>query len=72
MKVPHADDAYYAGLRGDDFLLVARAQDAMTHGYTRAFLGSAVVFTAGLLVAALTIDAGPQERTGPERPQGGS
>jgi hypothetical protein len=39
----------------------------MTHGYTRAFLGSAAVFTA-----ALTIDAGPQERTGPERPRGGS
>jgi hypothetical protein len=67
VKVPHADDAYCAGLRGGDFLLVARAQDAMTHGYTRAFLGSAAVFTA-----ALTIDAGPQERTGPERPRGGS
>ncbi|MEV5728730.1 MFS transporter [Streptomyces pharetrae] len=68
-RLPHAGTAHRAGLRAHDPTLVAHAQDALTYGYTRAFLGSAAVFTAALLLACLTVDAGPQERTEPGSPQ---
>ncbi|MFI2437044.1 MFS transporter [Streptomyces sp. NPDC018693] len=69
-RVPHADAAYYTGLRDRDHVLATQAQAAMTHGYTRAFLGSAAAFTAALLIASLTINTGPQDRTVPDSPQG--
>jgi EmrB/QacA subfamily drug resistance transporter len=60
-RLPHAGDAYFAGLRRHDFALVERAAEAMTHGYTRAFIGSGLVFLVAMAIAALAINAGKQE-----------
>ncbi|MFE6161280.1 MFS transporter [Streptomyces sp. NPDC056486] len=58
-RLPHADDAYFVGLRTHDAELVTHAQDALTHGYTSAFVASALVFLAAALIAA--VFAGSQD-----------
>ncbi|XES00203.1 hypothetical protein HEP87_58750 [Streptomyces sp. S1D4-11] len=42
---------------------MAKAGDALTHGYTMAFLAAAVMFLTGLLVTAFAINAGKQQHT---------
>ncbi|MFB6519842.1 MFS transporter [Streptomyces sp. NPDC056401] len=61
-RLPRADEAYFSGLRTYDAELVARAQEAMTYGYTRAFTGGALVFATAALIVAVVNDAG---RPGP-------
>ncbi|MFE3824916.1 MFS transporter [Streptomyces sp. NPDC059092] len=60
-RLPHADEAYFSGLRTHDGALVIRAQEAMTYGYTRAFIVGALVFAAAALIMAVVVDAGKQE-----------
>ncbi|MFJ3801097.1 MFS transporter [Streptomyces sp. NPDC090088] len=56
-KVPDAATTLYRGLAAQDFGLVARAADALTHGYTVAFAAAAAMFLAGLLVTAAAATA---------------
>ncbi|MCX5095226.1 MFS transporter [Streptomyces sp. NBC_00365] len=60
-KLPEAAGSLYRGLATKDFALVTKAGDALTHGYTMAFVAAAVMFLAGLLVTAFAIDAGKQQ-----------
>lgn len=62
-KLPEAAGSLYRGLATKDFALVAKAGDALTHGYTMAFVAAAAMFLAGLLVTALAINAGKQQHT---------
>jgi EmrB/QacA subfamily drug resistance transporter len=62
-KLPEAAGSLYRGLATKDFALVAKAGDALTHGYTMAFVAAAVMFLAGLVVTAFAIDAGKQRHS---------
>ncbi|MFD7477634.1 MFS transporter [Streptomyces sp. NPDC059837] len=62
-KLPEAAGSLYQGLASKDFALVAKAGDALTHGYTMAFVAAAVMFLAGLVVTAFAIDAGKQRHS---------
>ncbi|MCX4459381.1 MFS transporter [Streptomyces sp. NBC_01728] len=62
-KLPEAAGSLYRGLATKDFALVAKAGDALTHGYTMAFVAAAAMFLAGLLVTAFAIDAGKQQHS---------
>ncbi|MCX4697277.1 hypothetical protein [Streptomyces sp. NBC_01373] len=57
--VDHQD----TGLATEDFPLVAKAGEALTHGYTMAFVAAAVTFLAGLAVMFLAVNAGRQQPT---------
>lgn len=61
-RLPHASERYFDGTRRHDPDLVARAVDAMTHGYSWAFVCSSLVFLAAMLVAVLAVTAGPRSR----------
>ncbi|RJK97165.1 MFS transporter [Vallicoccus soli] len=66
--LPQADVAFFQGLATQDLALVGRAADALTDGYTRAFLvGSAMVVVALLLTLA-AVNARRQEVA----PEGGT
>ncbi|MFE6481636.1 MFS transporter [Streptomyces sp. NPDC057757] len=60
-ELPEAASSLYRGLATKDFTLVAKAGDAVTHGYTMAFAAAAVLFLAGLLVTAFAVNAGRQQ-----------
>ncbi|MFF4729971.1 MFS transporter [Streptomyces mirabilis] len=62
-KMPEAAGSLYRGLATKDFALVAKAGDAVTHGYTMAFVAAAAMFVAGLLVTGFAINAGRQQHT---------
>ncbi|WP_455907982.1 DHA2 family efflux MFS transporter permease subunit [Streptomyces mirabilis] len=62
-KMPQAAGSLYRGLATNDFALVAKAGDAVTHGYTMAFVAAAAMFVAGLLVTGFAINAGRQQHT---------
>ncbi|MFE2519106.1 MFS transporter [Streptomyces mirabilis] len=62
-KLPEAAGSLYRGLATKDFALVAKAGDAVTHGYTMAFVAAAAMFLAGLLVTGFAINAGRQQHT---------
>ncbi|MEU9290884.1 MFS transporter [Streptomyces sp. NPDC048275] len=59
-KLPQAASALYRGLAVKDFPLVARAGEALTHGYTMAFVAAGVVFLAGVAVMFAAVNAGKQ------------
>ncbi|WP_431045934.1 DHA2 family efflux MFS transporter permease subunit [Streptomyces sp. P1-3] len=62
-KLPKAASALYRGLATEDFGLVARAGEALTHGYTVAFAAAGAMFLAGLAVTVLAVNAGRQRHT---------
>ncbi|MFF7927901.1 DHA2 family efflux MFS transporter permease subunit [Streptomyces mirabilis] len=62
-KLPQAAGSLYRGLATNDFALVAKAGDAVTHGYTMAFVAAAAMFVAGLLVTGVAINARRQQHT---------
>ncbi|WP_371548446.1 MFS transporter [Streptomyces sp. NBC_00554] len=62
-KLPEAATALYRGLATKDFTLAARAGEAVTHGYTLAFVAAAGMFLAGLAVTAFAVTAGKQQHT---------
>ncbi|MFD9329666.1 MFS transporter [Streptomyces sp. NPDC060065] len=61
-KLPEAATALYRGLATKDFALTARAGEAVTHGYTLAFVAAAGMFLAGLAVTAFAVTAGKQQQ----------
>ncbi|WP_405925049.1 MFS transporter [Streptomyces sp. NBC_00035] len=63
-KLPEAATALYRGLATEDFTLAARAGEAVTHGYTMAFVAAAGMFLAGLAVTAFAVTAGKQHTEG--------
>jgi EmrB/QacA subfamily drug resistance transporter len=60
-QLPEAAGSLYRGMATKDFALVAKAGDAVTHGYTVAFAAAAGMFLAGLAVTALAVNAGKQQ-----------
>ncbi|MEU0069800.1 MFS transporter [Streptomyces sp. NPDC006332] len=60
-KLPEAASSLYRGLATKDFGLVSKAGEALTHGYTMAFVASGAMFLAGLVVAGLAVNAGKQQ-----------
>ncbi|MFI6338297.1 MFS transporter [Streptomyces sp. NPDC050535] len=60
-RLPEAASSLYQGLATKDLTLVAKAGDAVTHGYTMAFAAAAALFLAGLLVTAFAVNAGKQQ-----------
>jgi predicted MFS family arabinose efflux permease len=60
-KLPEAASSLYRGLATKDFGLVAKAGEALTHGYTMAFVAAGAMFLAGLVVAGLAVNAGRQQ-----------
>ncbi|NEA55125.1 MFS transporter [Streptomyces sp. SID13666] len=65
--LPRADEAYFAGLRTHDANLVVQAQEAMAYGYSRAFLGGALVFATAAFIVAVVINTGGQETSSSPR-----
>jgi EmrB/QacA subfamily drug resistance transporter len=59
-KLPEAAGSLYRGLAVKDFALVAKAGEALTHGYAMAFAAAAAMFLAGLAVTALAVNAAGQ------------
>jgi EmrB/QacA subfamily drug resistance transporter len=59
-KLPEAASAFFRGLATKDFPLVAKAGEALTHGYTMAFVASGAMFLGGLAVMFLAVNAGRQ------------
>ncbi|MEU0344723.1 hypothetical protein ABZ092_38790 [Streptomyces bobili] len=62
-KLPDAAAGLYRALETKDLPLSAKAGEALTHGYTLAFVAAAVMFLAGLVVTFLAVDAGRQRHT---------
>jgi hypothetical protein len=62
-KLPDAAAGLFRGLATHDVPLVAQAAEALTHGYTVAFVASGVIFLAGLVVLFLAVDAGKRQHT---------
>jgi EmrB/QacA subfamily drug resistance transporter len=60
-KFPEAASAFFRGLATKDFPLVAKAGEALTHGYTLAFVASGAMFLGGLAVMFLAVNAGKQQ-----------
>ena len=54
-RLPGAAATLQAGIANNDTNLVARAHEALTHGYTTAFLAGAATLLTAALVATLTI-----------------
>ncbi|NUR04734.1 MAG: MFS transporter [Streptomyces sp.] len=59
-RLPRAGLVYLDAVDRGDTALVVRAQDAMTYGFTRAFIGGSGVFLAGALIMAFVVTAGKQ------------
>ena len=62
-KLPRAAGALYRGLATKDLALVSKAGDALTHGYTMAFVAAGALFVAGAAVTAFAVTAGRQQPT---------
>ncbi|MEV0742559.1 MFS transporter [Streptomyces sp. NPDC050549] len=60
-KLPEAASRLYRGLATKDFGLVSKASEALTHGYTTAFVGAGALFLVGAAVTALAMNSGKQE-----------
>ncbi|MFJ9245146.1 MFS transporter [Streptomyces sp. NPDC101776] len=62
-KLPDAASSFFRGRATRDLPLVAKASEALTHGYTMAFIASGAMFLGGLAVTFLAMNAGRQEHT---------
>ncbi|MFJ9590957.1 MFS transporter [Streptomyces acidicola] len=60
-KLPDAAASFYQGLAVKDFGLVARASDALTHGYSMAFAAAGALFVFGLVLTAIAVNTGKQQ-----------
>jgi EmrB/QacA subfamily drug resistance transporter len=60
-RLPNADAAFFRGLATHDFDLVRRAQEALTHGYTTAFVAAALLLVGALVITLSAINARGQE-----------
>ncbi|MFJ8924283.1 MFS transporter [Streptomyces sp. NPDC102415] len=64
-RLPEAANTFYRAIAMKDFPLVAKAGDALTHGYTTAFTVAGSLFVAGLLITLFAINAKKQEHGEP-------
>ncbi|MXM66384.1 DHA2 family efflux MFS transporter permease subunit [Streptomyces sp. HUCO-GS316] len=60
-RLPRAGLVYNDAVDQGDTALVVRAQAAMTYGFTRAFIGGAVVFLAAALIMTFVVTDGKRE-----------
>jgi EmrB/QacA subfamily drug resistance transporter len=60
-KLPKAASSLNQGLATRDFPLVARAGEALTHGYAMAFVAAGAMFLAGSAVTAIAVNAKKQQ-----------
>jgi EmrB/QacA subfamily drug resistance transporter len=59
-KLPQAAATLYRSLATKDFPMVAKAQEALTQGYTMAFVAGGAMFLVGVAVTFLAVNAGKQ------------
>ena len=62
-RLPEAARTLQEGLAADEAGLVASASQALTHGYTTAFLTGAAMLLVAAAIAALTVNAPRQQNT---------
>ena len=67
-RLPDAAGQFARGAAGHDLSLLAKAGDALTHGYTVAFAAAAVFFLGALLITAIAINAGKQQHAADSAP----
>ncbi|MFF3663831.1 MFS transporter [Streptomyces olivochromogenes] len=60
-RLPEAVGTFYRAIAMRDFATVAKAGEALTHGYTTAFTVAASLFVGGLLITLFAINAKKQE-----------
>ncbi|MFC9431713.1 MFS transporter [Streptomyces sp. NPDC056987] len=63
-RLPNAAATLYQGLATKNQPLVAKAADALTHGYTLAFFATAVMFVAALATTAIAVNMKKQHVEG--------
>ena len=62
-RLPEAATALHTGLADGNGDLVARAQQALSHGYTTAYLAVAVLLVAAAVVTAVTVTTRTQQKS---------
>ncbi|MGS0688730.1 MFS transporter, partial [Nakamurella sp. GG22] len=62
-RLPDAATALHAGSADGNGDVVARAQQALSHGYTSAYLAAAVLLVAAAVIAALTVTTRDQQNS---------
>jgi hypothetical protein len=65
-RFPHADVALFQAARTHDVPLLTKAANALTSGYTAAFLTASILMAAGLVILLLTVKARKQEQPAPQ------
>ncbi|MCM2389018.1 MFS transporter [Streptomyces albipurpureus] len=65
-RVPDAAGSLYRAMAQGDQTLLGQAADALTHGYTVAFMVAAALFVAGLVITVTMINAGRQRELSEE------
>lgn len=62
-RLPDAAAALHTGIADSNGDLVARAQQALSHGYTTAYLAAAVLLVAAAVIAAGTVTTRTQQKS---------
>ncbi|MEW1722884.1 MFS transporter [Streptomyces sp. NPDC093109] len=60
-RLPEAAGAFYRAVAIQDFATVAKAGEALTHGYTTAFTVAGSLFAGGLLITLFAVNAKKQD-----------
>ncbi|MFG2193335.1 MFS transporter [Streptomyces sp. NPDC048639] len=55
-RLPDASATFFRALAADDGTLLARAADALTHGYGRAYLAVAALYAAAMVILLLAVN----------------
>jgi EmrB/QacA subfamily drug resistance transporter len=66
-RLPHADLAFFAAIKSGSAELFAKAAEALTRGYTVAFMVGSIMTLAGLVITVLAINAKKQRATEDEQ-----
>ncbi|MEO3781954.1 MFS transporter [Actinocorallia sp. B10E7] len=62
-ELPHASESFFKAIGTGDLPLLQKASDALTEGYTSAFLVASTLFVAALVIAAAAINTPRQEQS---------
>lgn len=62
-RLPHASESFFKAAAMGDLPLLQKAADALTEGYTTAFLVAAALFITGLVIVVTAINAPRQEQS---------
>ncbi len=62
-RLPHASEQFFKAAATHDLPLLHKAADALTHGYTTAFLVASALFLSGLVIALTAINAPRQQQS---------